>query len=369
MSGGGAGRTAPGGGSLAQVREVAARHGLRLRRAWPRGPEHLLLDLVPAHGCGPAVAGQWLAPAVRAAEVARSTGGGASADGPVVLQPAGADRRLPALAPLAARPGARLAAHRPERRGVVGDADGTWTKVVRPGRSRAVEAAARAAAVPGVRVPEVLAADHARGTVTTAALPGRALHDLLGDPGVPAVAVEAACRATGAALAALHAAPLPEGAVAHGAAAELAVLEGWLAAAREHGALAGSPGTGAVREALAAGRPGPPVRLHRDLHDKQVLVDGEGAVGVLDFDLAAAGEAALDLANLLEHLALRAAQGRCSPALAAACRAAVLDGYRPDPGVLARLDAYAAATRLRLLAVYAFRPGQEAAAAALLRPR
>ncbi|WP_396134697.1 phosphotransferase [Cellulomonas sp. ATA003] len=55
--------------------------------------------------------------------------------------------------------------------------------------------------------------------------------------------------------------------------------------------------------------------VHRDLHDKQLLVDGSGGIGLLDFDLAAAGEAALDLANLLVHLELRVHQG-CARRLA-----------------------------------------------------
>ncbi len=48
--------------------------------------------------------------------------------------------------------------------------------------------------------------------------------------------------------------------------------------------------------------------LHRDFFDKQVVVDADGRPGLLDFDTLAAGEAAVDVANMLVHLELR----RCS---------------------------------------------------------
>ncbi|MDP9445155.1 MAG: phosphotransferase, partial [Actinomycetota bacterium] len=119
-----------------------------------------------------------------------------------------------------------------------------------------------------------------------------------------------------------------------------------------------------------SGRPDETACLHRDLHDKQVLVDAHTCgVGMLDFDLLAAGEPALDLANLLVHLELRAMQGWCSPYRAQVCAAAVLDGYRPGPGVRRRLPGYDLTTRLRLVAVYGFRPPHRQAAARLLSAR
>ncbi|WP_157937001.1 glycosyltransferase family protein [Geodermatophilus chilensis] len=113
-----------------------------------------------------------------------------------------------------------------------------------------------------------------------------------------------------------------------------------------------------VRDALRATAPDPAVPLHRDLHDRQVLVAGDGSVGLLDFDLLAAGEPALDLANLLAHLSLRQRQGLVADA--APLRAAVLEGYRPSSAVAARVPVHEATTRLRLAAVYAFRPGAPA---------
>ncbi|GIG35215.1 phosphotransferase [Cellulomonas pakistanensis] len=337
--------------ALAEVGAVAAAHGLRLRRAWPRGAEHLLLELVPDGG-GSAVAGQWFADAGRAARVAAGTGDPARAAGRVVLQPRGADRRLPALARVLARPGARLVAHRPERRAVVRLGDGSYAKVVRSAAVADLVASAAAAAATGLRVPTVLDVDEVDGVVTTRALPGRTLHALLADP---AVDPAPAARELGRALAVLHASPLPPGARVHDAAAEAAVLARWRGLARAHGVPVGEapapPPAGA----------GPLVPVHRDLHDKQVLVDDRGRVGLLDFDLAAAGEAALDVANLLVHLELRAHQGVCAPDRAVAVRVAVLDGYRPAPRVSARIPAYEALTRARLAAVYGFRPGSPAA--------
>ncbi|MGH3386204.1 MAG: hypothetical protein ACRDO1_16625, partial [Nocardioidaceae bacterium] len=79
---------------------------------------------------------------------------------------------------------------------------------------------------------------------------------------------------------------------------------------------------------------------------------------LLDFDLAAAGEAALDLANLLVHLELRSVQGRCSVERANRCAVGVVEGYGPSKALLSRLPAYLLTTRIRLAAVYAFRPGR-----------
>jgi tRNA A-37 threonylcarbamoyl transferase component Bud32 len=337
---------------------VAAAHGLVLRRAWPRDGGHLLLDL--ASPTGPSVAGQWFADQGRARAVAARTGAPAIADRGVVLQPAGADRRLPVLATLVHEPGAVLIAHRPERRAVVRRADGTYSKVVRTDRVAAEVRAALAARGIGLRVPEILDVDE-RGFFTTAALPGQTLHALLA---ARAPVVVAAARAVGAALAVLHAAAVPVGAPVHDGAAELAVLHRWERLARAHGVLADGPGgdCGLLGPSPAL------VPVHRDLHDKQVLVADDGTVGLLDFDLAAAGEAAMDLANLLVHLELRALQGVCPAGLARAAALSVLEGYAPSDAVVARLPVYEAATRRRLAAVYGWRPGH-AAAARLLAAR
>ena len=67
----------------------------------------------------------------------------------------------------------------------------------------------------------------------------------------------------------------------------------------------------------------------------------------------AAGDPALDLANLIEHLLLRRRQGvLADPASAVQ---ALLSGYRPDEDVSSRVDSYRALAARRLAVVYAFR--------------
>ncbi|PZR52655.1 hypothetical protein DNL40_11135 [Xylanimonas oleitrophica] len=347
-----------------QVRAAVGAAGGQVVRAWPRDAEHLLLDLtVPGgpegtSGSVPeAVAAQWFADPARAARVGAATPG-ARVHGSLVLQPQGADRRLPALQGLLADPGARLVAHRPERRAVVrrrtggGTAGRTaYAKTVRASRFGALVDAARAAEALPLRTPAVLDADPATAVVTLGALPGRPLHDLLDDP----LALVAA-RHLGTALARLHALPVPAGTAVHDAEAEAAVTRRWAEHARAYGL---GPATGA---APVPDLPLVPAKertlLHRDLHDKQVLVDDDGSVGLLDFDLLAAGDPALDLANLRVHLELRQRQGLCADP--EPLWDAVLDGYRPAPTVLARVPAWAAAARERLRAVYAFRPADRA---------
>lgn len=348
------------GSTLAEVAALLSPHGLELLRAWPRDEQHLLLE---AGRGGATVAGQWFASPDRAAEVARRTPH-ASLQGRVVLHARGADRRLPGLATLLARPGAELVAHRPERRGVVrlpreDGAGPAYAKVVRASALPDVARTARAAADLPVRTPALVQVDQEVSAVLTAALPGRTLHDLLGTPAGPD-----ACRAAGAALAQLHRAPVLPGLRHHGVTDERAVVQRWQRLAEAHGLAPAFPEqVGAPAEAGEAGeaedagegdeadRPG---LLHRDFHDKQVVVDQEGQVGLLDFDLLAAGSPVVDLANFLVHLDLRVRQGLVTDA--APLRAAVLEGYEPTPRQLARLHTHEATTWRRLSAVYAFRP-------------
>ncbi len=102
----------------------------------------------------------------------------------------------------------------------------------------------------------------------------------------------------------------------------------------------------------------PSVLVHRDLHDGQ-LIRSDGRVAVLDFDLAAAGDAALDLGNLTAHLQLRALQRwrGATQAGAEACATALIEGYAPGSAdAHARIRWYQASTFLRLALVYDLRP-------------
>lgn len=369
-------RTAPVAEALA---DALAAQGHALRAVLPRSAHRLLV--VGTDRDGAVLAGHWDAgpatPPARGAG-ARTDGDPAHARGPVpvaggalVLQPGGADPRLPGLA-ARVRGGATLVAHRSGRRGVVRDPSGTYTKVTRAGREPADVAVPPAA----FATPEVV--HRGDGWVTTVALPGRTLHELLRDPATPDAVLDAAGRAVGRGLRRLQDAPPSPGVAQHDAAAEVAVVARWWGLAAAHGATTAADADAVVRRVratLAAAPAAPRVLTHRDLHDKQLLVHVDGAaehgegvrVGLLDLDLAAVAPSALDLANLLVHLELRAHQGVCPPARAAGVARAVLDGYGdgdgPDPGAL---RAWAVAARARLAAVYAFRPAPGDVPGALL---
>jgi len=346
----------------------------RLARAWPRRDGSLAVELRDAAGA--VVAGQWRPDRDDLRRVARQTAAAGPGGSAVVTAPgdrrfvlqARADRRLPGLGAALDRPGAVLVGHRAEQRAVV-RAGASHIKVTRPQRAAAATVAAqRAAALThaagdpfAVAVPS--ATDPALGLLVLPTLPGTSLAGRMVDGGL-----RAGARAAGRATAALHAAAVPPGTPTHGAVQEAGVLERWLALLAPHApALAGraaaraAPVTRALLEAPAAA----PVPLHRDLHDGQVLVDADGAVALLDLDTLAAGEAALDVANLLVHLELAALQGRCRPERAAGAAAAFLEGYG-EPPPADRLAAHADAARLRLVCVHAFRPAPEGLLEALL---
>jgi hypothetical protein len=340
---------------------------LRLRRAWPRSPDHVLLDL--HDDGGRAIAGQWMRDGRELEQVLAETKERcpgpplAIVEGPrgsVLLQPRGADRILPALHRILSRPAARLLAHRPERRGVVrlaGDVPerSRYVKVVAAGRVERLTAPLLLLRERHLefRLPQLLEAQPDDGQVTFAALTGRSLHDLLTDPG----GLVAAAGKAGRALRSLHAAtglPLRR----HGPSRvakelrrrvfHLASLEPPLAQ-RLDAAL--NPVIEALQAACAVLVP-----VHRDFHDKQVVVQEDGAIGVLDFDTLSLGEPALDVANALAHFELRSLQGLCTPATARETSRAFLEGYAVEDETAARLQAYLDATRLRLACLYALRP-------------
>ncbi len=105
-----------------------------------------------------------------------------------------------------------------------------------------------------------------------------------------------------------------------------------------------------VRRVCAALRslPDEPARFcHRDLHDKQILLDGAKG-SLIDLDLAAAGPPGLDAGNLLAHLRLRALQGARVPWREIALRVAAVAG--PE-----RVHVWTASALLRLALIYARR--------------
>lgn len=339
---------------------------LRLRRVWPRSQNHLLLEF--SAGGGNVVAGQWIADTEQLEYAARKTRlNSRRKNARVIIQPSlgiilqadGADRRMPALAELAARPGARLLVHRPEQRAVVRlelPQERRYAKVVPPERALPFMANARALEKIAGRtfsVPELLAADLETGILSYSALPGRSLYDLLGTEHLISAA-----RAAGETLLALHSVSDFPHVSCHGAAEEIAMLRLWLDHVetflpRLYSRL--NDAAPPVFKKLAAAQ-SEWVVLHRDLYDKQTFFCRNQPVGLLDFDTLARGEPALDIANALVHFELRTLQRRLTAEKAAAASTAFLEGYQPKPCVGARLNSYVDAARLRLACVYAFRP-------------
>jgi hypothetical protein len=347
---------------------------LRLRRAWPRESGHILLEYLA--DSGGVVAGQWFDDRDGCDRVATETAVNgpvacvvAGARGPaVLLQPAGADRRLQTLARLVSRPGTALLAHRAERRAVLqlGTGPGRrYARVLPPGRVTATAERWRVAKgllKGAVGTPDPVEVDAPSGVILTPALPGVSLHELLGR----GEGLEHA-GAVGRALATLHAAtPRPE-LTPHRPRQEARVLEEWIAAIARHAPPLEGPVRRAARRVLDRLEDAPLGDLapsHRDFHDGQVLID-RGDVSVLDFDTLCLAERALDLANILVHLELRALQRLCGMRWAQAAGCALLQGYGAPADE--RLQLYADATRLRLACLYAFRPRWGAVVPALIQ--
>ncbi|WP_420111676.1 hypothetical protein [Pseudactinotalea sp.] len=359
--------------TLTDLAHRLSEHGWALDRALPRDGEHALLQV--RDGAGASVAGQWFADHARAERVAEQTSHGAWGEAverpltDVVAQRRGADRRLRGLRDRCAEAGARLRAHRPERRAVVEIRTGEATryvKVVRPEKLGEAQVRAMTVSLDGVPTPRVLGVDSAAGTVTTAALTGPTVHEAIR---MGAVDLGDHLHEVGRVLARLHAADAPADVGRHGPEAEIAVVDRWLGLAEAYGALA------APRSAVRAARArlpellthswAPTALLHRDLHDKQIVLGAAGP-GLLDLDLLAMGDPALDLANLVVHLELRARQGLMPLDRATDLGERLLAGYAPDPRTRAAMAGYVLATRLRLVAVYSFRPASAAAAARLV---
>lgn len=354
---------------------------LSLRRAWPRAVDHLLLEYMATDGT--IVPGQWFKDQAHAeqtfADLQRCASAkdialiecmpGIPSSGYVVLQRHGADCKLVGLAPLLAASGTQLLVHRPERRAVVRMETPKglrFAKIVPPKRLTKVLSTGYMAAAIGRQTfdtPRILQSDRHTGTVIWSALPGTMVYDSLDNP-----SLEQSMMAVGEALHGLHATTKPLELNTYTAESEIAMLETWIARLATF-----MPNLGDQCAALApsvyaalAEPSNDYVPIHRDFYDKQVFLSANGRVGLLDFDTFAYGEAALDIANMLVHFELRVLQGYLQPEQAERATAAFLAGYTPSPAVRERIDAYAAATRLRLACVYAFRPHGRVQPSALL---
>ncbi len=134
-----------------------------------------------------------------------------------------------------------------------------------------------------------------------AAVPGTAL----GHPGEPSTGSSAAWAGAGAAVRALHDAPLPPwpGRDLDGLASHLARECEWLVG---NNVLPADVVTSNRRLAETALRPWTPVFIHGDLQVDHVFVAGDEVTGILDWSEGAPGDALYDLATLTlghpEHL-------------------------------------------------------------------
>lgn len=355
---------------MEEVRAALRGTGLWLQKAVPKGPDHLSLELRDPDGA--VLAGQWNRSIDRTAQRWRATRrtcpdpDAVQQVGPrVLVQAHGADRRLTDLPRVATRNGAALVAHRVERRAVVRCGDGHYTKVVRPSRYDAALVTTEVPHTPHVRVPTLVSADPETSSLTTAALPGRSLTAVLADASASPDDVREAGYAVGRAVADLHRNP-PPARRRHLAGDEVDTTRAWLRVAEQYGVLPQAPELlrrlATVGRELDATTPARAGLVHGDLHDGQLFLASGEPVGVLDFDLAAAGSPALDLGNLLAHLQLRVWQGQSPAERAGLCADALLDGYGPAPAVTEQIPYYRLTTWLRLAAVYAFRPGGDVVA-------
>ena len=335
-------------------------------RAWPRSSAHLLLELRDVHG-NP-VGGQWFASTEDAERLTRKLGAPAFRIGSTVVQPDGADRKLTALADEVAQPANQLVTHRPGKRAVLRrtDRDGqtvSFVKVVRPERAGALaqKGALAADRLHGIALAPRLISDErlADGVLEWSVVPGATLHHLGSDQAWTSDQAASAWGLAGSALLALHRSD-PAGVEAwHGPDRELAAIDPWLAPAVEFGLLEAdlvrrardrvAQGLEVITQAVVG-------VLHRDLHDKQLLLDDDGRIGLIDVDTLARGERALDVANVLAHLELREAQGLLLPRIRTTGEAAFIEAVGVQDIPPDRIEAYLLATRLRLAGVYAFRP-------------
>ncbi|MCB0990982.1 MAG: phosphotransferase [Acidimicrobiales bacterium] len=211
------------------------------------------------------------------------------------------DPTLPALAPLL-ESGARLLGYRVARRAVVTH-NGSFVKVLKPSKANRLvlrhQRAAELLETVGVQVARIEGATQ-DGAVSMAAVPGVSLHALM--RGSDETAVLAAIDEVGSALARLRTATaVGLAAAARPDVSEAVAIVGWIdpeLATR----------MASVAESLPTLPDGGFDLVHNDLHDKNILLAGQGRVGLIDLDGAGAGLGEHDVANLGVHLHLRALQ-------------------------------------------------------------
>ncbi|MFQ5510612.1 MAG: phosphotransferase family protein [Candidatus Krumholzibacteriia bacterium] len=277
------------------------------------------------------------------------------------------------LAPGAAEPvvkGRRVLGYRMERRcveldtlGAAGspksDERNVIVRMLKPRKARASSRTAAMLAANGfgageaVTVPGLLEVDAEKGIQCMEFVRGEALHDLTGE-----TSFGVACDAAAQALRRLHAAPL-RGLPDYPVEREIEQLRSWVLVGgkifpewsvcfeESYDAVASGPPGGDVAERVC---------IHRDFYDKQVLYSAD-RVTLVDFDNAAAGDAAQDYGNFTAHLILRSEQeSECAENILNGMKAFEQSYGARDAAFAARARWWQAATLLRLAVLYALRP-------------
>jgi hypothetical protein len=199
-----------------------------------------------------------------------------------------------------ARPHLTVRAYRPGRRAVVhaaGDAGEAYLKVVRPASFDALVAVHRALHSAGLPVPEVIAGDPPRGILVLRALPGTVLRDRIRAGATPWPDARSVLDLLDR-LASVEPPP-GTGSAGHSDRATAAHLT--MVARALPG---GSARIADLRSELdgMALPDGPPILIHGDLHEAQLMVAGPRITGLLDIDGVGTGRRVDDLGRLLGHL-------------------------------------------------------------------
>lgn len=162
------------------------------------------------------------------------------------------------------------------------------------------------------------------------------------------------CRIAGQATGRLHRLPLRLR-EEHGPDQECALLSGWCevasAAWPENAGLLSFCLGNAIRRLRAADDFSPSL-IHRDLHEKQFLVNGKQA-WLIDFDTFAMGDPAQDIGNFIAHLRWAGLfDARMTPHL----WEAFLEGYKQSNSVASsrNIDAHFYASLLRIACIHSF---------------
>lgn len=302
-------------------------------RVWPAGPRSLTFEWIDERG--------------------RLRAGKMLADGEILRCEHAVDPGLPGLSPELPGP---IVVHRHGRRAVALGPDRV-IKYTREGHASRIVANSVGFAElchdAGIRTPRVV--HHDQNRVEFARCSGQSLHDL-GDAGIEGWRrfVASWPRLIAAATERTQLPP-------HRGVDEAVTLQRWYHHASSHRAIPELAGFAArittLCDALASGE-WPAVPIHRDLHDRQLLWDGD-ELTLLDLDLGASGEIALDLGNLWAHAEVRRRQGVLSAtglSQLTELLGSAVEALNADP---VRVAIHRSAARLRIAFVHAFRPADQ----------